>query len=96
MLIKVALELNFTFISGIKNGSCHLKKLSFFDIFLLSILKNCSRRMKDKKNITNSPEDRLSLWEFNLKKLIIYFQWFRSYKFFNEALQPRFFAKKMT
>jgi hypothetical protein len=52
--------------------------------------------MKDKKNITNSAEDRLSLWEFNLKKSIIYFLWFRSYKFFNEALQPRFFAKKMT
>jgi hypothetical protein len=27
---------------------------------------------------------------------IIYFQWFRSYTFFNEALQPSFFAKNMT
>jgi hypothetical protein len=27
---------------------------------------------------------------------MIYFQWFRSYTFFNEALRPRFFAKKMT
>jgi hypothetical protein len=30
------------------------------------------------------------------KKTIIYFQWFKSYKFVNEVLQPRFFAKKMT
>jgi hypothetical protein len=30
------------------------------------------------------------------KKSIAYFQWFRSYNFFNEALQLRFFAKKMT
>jgi hypothetical protein len=29
------------------------------------------------------------------KKTIIYFRWFKSYKF-NEALQSRFFAKKMT
>jgi hypothetical protein len=29
-------------------------------------------------------------------QLCIYFQWFRSYNFFNEALQLRFFAKKMT
>jgi hypothetical protein len=28
------------------------------------------------------------------KKSIIDFQWFRSYKFFNETLQPRFFTKK--
>jgi hypothetical protein len=28
------------------------------------------------------------------KKSIIYFRWFKSYKFVNEALQPRFFAKK--
>jgi hypothetical protein len=28
------------------------------------------------------------------KKIIIYLQWFRSYTFFNEALQHRFFAKK--
>jgi hypothetical protein len=26
----------------------------------------------------------------------IFFQWFRSYTLFNEALQSRFFAKKMT
>jgi hypothetical protein len=30
------------------------------------------------------------------KKSIIYFRWFKSYEFVNEALQPRFFAKKMT
>jgi hypothetical protein len=30
------------------------------------------------------------------KKSIICFKWFRSYKFINETLQPRFFAKKMT
>jgi hypothetical protein len=30
------------------------------------------------------------------KKSIIYFRWFKSYKFVNEGLQPRFFAKKMT
>jgi hypothetical protein len=29
------------------------------------------------------------------KKSIIYFQWFRTYRFFNEALQQRFFARKM-
>jgi hypothetical protein len=28
------------------------------------------------------------------KKTIVYFQWFR--RFFNEALQPRFLARKMT
>jgi hypothetical protein len=30
------------------------------------------------------------------EKPIIYFRWFKSYKFVNEVLQPRFFAKKMT
>jgi hypothetical protein len=30
------------------------------------------------------------------KKSIMYLQMLRSYTFFNEALQPRFFAKKMT
>jgi hypothetical protein len=30
------------------------------------------------------------------KKSIIYFRWFKSYKFVNEALQSSFFAKKMT
>jgi hypothetical protein len=34
--------------------------------------------------------------KFHFKKSIIYFRWFKSYKFVNEALQPRFFAKKMT
>jgi hypothetical protein len=29
------------------------------------------------------------------KKSIIYFKWFRSFTFFNEALQSRFFEKKM-
>jgi hypothetical protein len=29
MLIKVGLELNFTFISSVTNGGCYLKKLSF-------------------------------------------------------------------
>jgi hypothetical protein len=33
MLIKVGLELNFTFISSITNGGCHLKKNEVFDIF---------------------------------------------------------------
>jgi hypothetical protein len=42
MLIKVTLELNFTFISSVRNGSCHLKNE------VLDILKNCSRRMKHK------------------------------------------------
>jgi hypothetical protein len=32
MLIKVALKLNFTFISSVRNGSCHLKN-EVFDIF---------------------------------------------------------------
>jgi hypothetical protein len=30
------------------------------------------------------------------KNAIIYFQWFSSYTFFNEALQPPLLAKKMT
>jgi hypothetical protein len=50
--------------------------------------------MKHKK-IANGVTDRPSLYEFNLKKSIIYFQWFRSYTFFNEALQPHaFFCEK--
>jgi hypothetical protein len=28
------------------------------------------------------------------KKTLIYFQWFRSYTFFNEALQHRFLGKR--
>jgi hypothetical protein len=49
------------------------------------------------KKVTKGAEDRPNLYEFNeKKKTIIYFQWFRSYNFFNEALQSRFFAKKMT
>jgi hypothetical protein len=51
--------------------------------------------MKHKKNVTSSLEDRPNLQEFNLKKSVLHFQRFRSYKFFNEAPQPRPFAKKM-
>jgi hypothetical protein len=51
MSIKVALKLNFTFICSVRNRSCHLKKLNFRH-FLLSILKNCSRRMKHKKKMS--------------------------------------------
>jgi hypothetical protein len=47
--------------------------------------------MKHNKYVTNAARDRE-----NKKKSMIYFQWFRSCTFFNEALQPRFFAKKMT
>jgi hypothetical protein len=59
MLIKVVLKLNYTFC--VRNGSCHLKKLRHFDIFLLSILKNCSTRMKHNKYITNAARDRQNL-----------------------------------
>jgi hypothetical protein len=52
--------------------------------------------MKHKKNVTNGAKDRPNLYGFNLKKFIVFFQWFRSYTFFNEALQLRFFAKKKT
>jgi hypothetical protein len=33
MLIKVGLELNYTFISSVTNGGCHLKKFSFLTFF---------------------------------------------------------------
>jgi hypothetical protein len=39
-----------------------------------------------KKNVTNSAKDRPNLQEFDKQKTIIYFQWFRSYIFFNEAM----------
>jgi hypothetical protein len=81
MLIKVALKLNFTFISSVSE---------IFDIFLLSILKNCSRRMKHDKNVTSSLKHRRNLYEFNKKnQLPICFQWFISYRSYIEALQPR-------
>jgi hypothetical protein len=63
MLIKVALKLNFIFISSVRNVSYHLKN-EVFDIFCISILKNCSRRMKQ-KNVANSAKNRPNLWEFN-------------------------------
>jgi hypothetical protein len=47
--------------------------------------------MKHNKYVTNAVRDRK-----NKKKINDLFPWFRSCKFFNEALQPRFFAKKMT
>jgi hypothetical protein len=37
------------------------QKNEFFDIFLLSILKNCSRRMKHKKNITSNAKGEPNL-----------------------------------
>jgi hypothetical protein len=55
--------------------------------------------MKHKKNVTSDVDRRRSAKTFKnstKKKTVLYFQWFRSYKFFNEALHPRFFAKKMT
>jgi hypothetical protein len=60
MLIKVALKFNFTFISSIRNGSCHLKKSS---------LKNCSRRMKHKKNVVDSAKKRPNLWQVSKVKI---------------------------
>jgi hypothetical protein len=54
MSIKMALKLNSTFISSVRNDSCHLK---------LSILKNCSRRIKHKA------ENWSTLWEFSKKKI---------------------------
>jgi hypothetical protein len=51
--------------------------------------------MKHKYNVVNSAKNRPNLWKFSKKNSINYFQWFRSYKFFYEALQPRVFAKKL-
>jgi hypothetical protein len=39
MLIKVGLELNFTFISSVTNGGCHLKKLSFWHFMIIDFEK---------------------------------------------------------
>jgi hypothetical protein len=41
MLIKVALKLNSTFISTtrMRNGSCHLKKLSFRHVLIINFEK---------------------------------------------------------
>jgi hypothetical protein len=39
MLIKVALKFNSTFISSIRNGNCHLKKLSFRHFLIINFKK---------------------------------------------------------
>jgi hypothetical protein len=52
--------------------------------------------MKHKKNVTSGEKIGQTFGNAIKKKSIIYFQQFRSYNFFNEALQPAFFAKKMT
>jgi hypothetical protein len=93
MLIKVALKLNFIFISSIRNG--HLKKLSCRH-FLIINFEKLQLAYKTQKNIINAQKINPTFSNSIKKKSITYFQWFRSYRFFSEALQPRFFAKKMT
>jgi hypothetical protein len=39
MLIKVGLELNFTFTSSVRNDGCHLKKWSFWNFFISNFEK---------------------------------------------------------
>jgi hypothetical protein len=55
-----------------------------------------TRRMTQKKNSLMAEKIGQVFRNSTKKKSIIYFPWFKSYKFVNEALQPRFFAKKMT
>jgi hypothetical protein len=53
--------------------------------------------MKHKLNVRNSAKNRQNLWEFSKKKIqILISNDSRVINFFNESLQPRFFAKKMT
>jgi hypothetical protein len=39
MLIKVGLELNFTFISSVTNGCCYLKKMKFLTLAISNFEK---------------------------------------------------------
>jgi hypothetical protein len=50
--------------------------------------------MKHKKNSLMAEKISQVFRNSTKKKSIIYFRWFKSYKFVNEALQPRLFAKK--
>jgi hypothetical protein len=94
MLIKVSLKLNviFTYIYCQK-WQLSFKKKSIF--IVLSILKNCSRRMKHMSLIAEkightfrNSIKKNQLFISNLSRVLM--------KRFNEVLQPRFFAKKMT
>jgi hypothetical protein len=57
------------FINLVSEMLLPLKKNEGFDIFLLLILKNCSRRMKHKINVTNSAKYRSNLKEFHMNKI---------------------------
>jgi hypothetical protein len=60
MLINVALKLNFTFISSVRNGSCHLKKLNFRH-FLIINFEKLQQAYETQKNVTSSAKDRPNL-----------------------------------